>query len=292
MSTSGLICSVCASLVIAAAAIAGVPDEAAVKVDLASPWVVLPNARVRLIAGPSAVGTANSYLAGVQLVLADGWKTYWRMPGDAGVPPSFDWAGSRNVASLAVLYPAPTRLIEPAATSIGYKGSVTFPVDVVARDAGAPVVLSLAMELGICRDICIPAEAKLSLAITPAEVRGAPSAPLLAALERVPRAASQRRAGDPEVTRVTTSLEGRAPHLLVEARFPRGVAGADLFLEAGSAEDIYLPPPQRLPDAADGTVRFEVDLSHAGKAQALKGKVLRLTLISDAAASDVAWTIP
>jgi DsbC/DsbD-like thiol-disulfide interchange protein len=292
MSTAGIIRSVSASLLMAVPAIAGGPDAATVEVDHASAWVVLPNARVRLIAGPPAVKAANSYLAGVQLMLADGWKTYWRMPGDAGVPPSFDWTGSRNVASLGVLYPAPMRLVEPAATSIGYKGAVIFPVDVVAQEAGAAVVLNLDMALGICRDICIPAEAKLSLTIAPAAMRGAPSVPLQAALERVPRGALQRRAGDPELTRVTPSHEGPAPHLLIEARFPRGVAGADLFLEAGSAEDVYLPLPQRLPDAADGTVRFKVDLSHASKAQALKGKALRLTLVSDAAASDVAWTFP
>jgi DsbC/DsbD-like thiol-disulfide interchange protein len=292
MGTAGVICWICGNLAIATAAIAEAPNEAAVKVDLASPWIVLPNARVRLIAGPPAGEATHSYLAGVELILAEGWKTYWRMPGDAGVPPTFDWAGSRNVASLAVLYPAPTRLIEAGSTSIGYKTSVTFPVEVVARDAAAPVVLGLEMALGICRDICIPAEAKLSLAITPTVARGPPRAPLLTALERVPRGALQRRAGDPEVTLLTASLEGLAPRLSIEARFPRGAAGADLFVEAGAAEDVYLPLPQRLPDADDGTVRFEIDLATVGKARALKGKVLRLTLVSDAAASDVTFTVP
>ena len=68
--------------------------------NLASPWVELNTARVRLLAGPArSAKAAKSYLAGVEITLADGWKTYWRMPGDAGVPPNFDWAGSTNVAS-------------------------------------------------------------------------------------------------------------------------------------------------------------------------------------------------
>lgn len=254
----------------------------------ASPWVALANARVRLLAGPAAEG----YLGGVELVLADGWKTYWRMPGDAGVPPSFDWAGSGNIASLSVLYPAPRRFTDPAATTIGYSGSVVFPIAIAPLKPDSPVALSLDLAFGICRDICIPAETHLSLAVAPADVRGIPSARLRDWLDRVPRSEAQRREGDPEVTRATASLAGPDPHLLIEARFPRGDAGADLFLEAGAADDIYLPPTRRLPDGPGGTLRFTVDLARVGNARALSGKTLRLTLVSDHGASERAWTIP
>ena len=277
-----------ASVALAAAALAA-PKEAAV---VAAPWLVLANARVRLIAGPPA-SAADTYLAGVELVLADGWKTYWRMPGDAGVPPNFDWSGSRNVAAVAALYPAPIRHVDPAATSIGYKGSVIFPVAVAARAADQSVVLELELAFGVCRDICIPAEAKLALTIPPTAAAGIPSAALRAALARVPRPAAARRAGDPEVTRVIARLSDPAPHLIVAARFPRGSTGADLFIEtASAAEDVYLPLPRRLPDEPDGTARFEVDLSRVANLQALQGKALRLTLVSEAAASEVEWTVP
>jgi DsbC/DsbD-like thiol-disulfide interchange protein len=277
-----------ASLAIATAANAA-PKRAAV--EPAAPWQELANARVRLIAGPPA-RAGDTYLAGVELELAEGWKTYWRMPGDAGVPPTFDWTGSRNVAALTVLYPAPIRLIDPAATSIGYKGSVIFPVAITAQAVDQPVVVELALEFGVCRDICIPAEAKLSLVIAPAAAHGTPSAALRAAWERVPRPVAVRRPGDPEVTGVTALLSGPTPQLHVAARFPRGSAGAELFLETGAEDDVYLPLPKRLPDEADGTARFVVDLSHVTNVPALKGKVLRLTLVSETAASEVEWTIP
>src|SRR5204862_1429203 len=91
--------------------------QAVAPVNLASPWVELHNARARLLAGPPAAKAAKSHLAGVEITLGEGWKTYWRMPGDAGVPPNFDWAGSTNVARLEVLYPAPSRLHEPGGDS-------------------------------------------------------------------------------------------------------------------------------------------------------------------------------
>src|SRR5436309_13604570 len=96
-----------ATCAFAAAALAGLAlahAQAGAQANVASPWVELHNARVRLLAGPAAakVQAEKSYLAGVEITLGEGWKTYWRMPGDAGVPPSFDWSGSTNVASVEV----------------------------------------------------------------------------------------------------------------------------------------------------------------------------------------------
>src|SRR5258705_8750265 len=76
-----------------------------------SSWIEAHASRARLVAGRTK--TANgTYLAGIEIGLDDGWKTYWRMPGDSGVPPSFDWKGSTNVAAVNVLYPAPARIAE------------------------------------------------------------------------------------------------------------------------------------------------------------------------------------
>jgi len=292
----------CAFVVAALAGVAAAQGQAVVADNQASPWVELHNARVRLLAGPSAAKAAKSYLAGVEITLGEGWKTYWRMPGDAGVPPNFDWAGSTNVARLEVLYPAPSRLHEPGAETVGYKNSVLFPVEVVPKDASRPVELALVMEFGVCREICIPAEAKFSLTLPPAGMPGNPSPAMLAALERVPRLQTRRRADDPQVMRATAFLEGGAPRLIIVARFPQGERGADLFIEA--PDGLYVPMAKRLPDigeggeprleadSASGLIRFEVDLARTGNAHELRGKTLRLTLVSDASATETAWTVP
>jgi DsbC/DsbD-like thiol-disulfide interchange protein len=283
-------------------ALAGVGPAQSQAPAQAPAWFELLNARARLTGGAPAVHGASSYLAGVEIALDEGWKTYWRMPGDAGVPPNFDWSGSSNVAAVTVLYPAPMRMSEPAADTVGYKHAVLFPVEVVPKDASQPVHLALALEFGVCREICIPAEAKLSLALTPRELASQASPAMLSALEQVPRPAASRHAEDPRVTRASAFLEGGEPHLVVVGRFAKGARGADLFVEA--PDGLYVPMARRVPnpsgagearpeaDSGNDLVHFEIDLARTGNAHEFKGKTLRLTLVGEAGASETSWTVP
>jgi DsbC/DsbD-like thiol-disulfide interchange protein len=264
--------------------------RAAEPVAAATPWVEAQAARVRLLAGADAARAGKSFLAGVEIVMAQGWKTYWRNPGEAGVPPNFDWSGSTNAASIKVTYPAPIRLVDPAAEMIGYESSVLFPVAVSPQDPSQAVELRLALEFAVCREICIPAQASMHLTLPTALLKGAPAPLVAAAQARVPRSPPARRDSDPVLLGVTAKLEGPAPVLQIEAKFPAGSAGADLFIEA--PDGIFLPMAQKLPGGSDATVRFIVDLSRSGVAPELKGKELTLTLVSDAGASEVAWTLP
>lgn len=248
-----------------------------------TPWVEAQAARVRLLAGADATQPGKALLAGVEITMAEGWKTYWRNPGEAGVPPSFDWSGSNNTASIKVAYPAPMRLVDPAAEMIGYKTSVLFPIEVIPKVASEAVELRLALEFAVCREICIPAQASLALTVPPAPMAGAPAPTLAAALARVPRAQGERREGDPTLLGVTPKLAGPAPSLEIEAKFPGAGAGADAFIEA--PDGIFVPMPKRLAGGSDGRVRFAVDLSR-GNAEELKGKELIVTLVSDSGASE------
>jgi DsbC/DsbD-like thiol-disulfide interchange protein len=257
---------------------------------VSTPWVPLHASRVRLVAGPHLERSGGRVAAGLELTLEDGWKTYWRMPGDAGVPPAFDWSKSTNVASINILYPAPIRLSEPAAETVGYKGSVIFPIEFTAKDPTHAVNLKLDLELGICRDICIPASTTLVLEVPPATAAGAPLPALSDAFDRVPRGGADRRPSDPLLTNVTAKLDGTAPGILIEAKFPREDKTSDVFIEA--PDGIYVPLPKKLPAATDGTARFEVDLSRGGNAQELKNKVLTLTLVSSGGASEFTWRVP
>ena len=148
----------------------------------ASGWSVGTKSSARLIAAPAAAG--GPYRAGVEIELAAGAHTYWRTPGEAGVPPVFDFAGSENVKNAAVSYPAPTRIDESGFELFGYRGDVVFPVDVELTDDSRPAVLSLTLDYAVCGDICLPVKAKATLAL-PARPR-AGAAPA----ERPPEAAS------------------------------------------------------------------------------------------------------
>src|SRR5205085_7245804 len=103
--------------------------------------------------------------AGVELKLATGWKTYWRYPGDSGVPPRFDFARSENVKSVTVKWPAPQRFSDESGVSIGYKDQVVFPLEVVPQDAAKTTVLRLDLDYAICEKLCMPATAKAELAL-------------------------------------------------------------------------------------------------------------------------------
>jgi len=249
---------------------------------LSSPWVGGHKTQVRLEAG-RAPGEGNKLVALVVIQLEPGWKTYWRTPGDAGgLPPSFDWSKSANLAAAEVLFPAPQRMVDRSGTTIGYHGSVTLPVVLTPQSPDKPVALSVALNYGICKEICIPVEAELALDIPAGEVPALP-ADGLSALDAVPRAQDKLKPGDPVLVEAKSALEGPSPSLSVSARFAGGGDGADVFLEA--PDNIYLPVPDRLSKGPDGTLMFEAKLGADVDIAALKGKTVTVTLVSPTGAS-------
>jgi DsbC/DsbD-like thiol-disulfide interchange protein len=125
-------------------------------------------------------------MAGLVLDIAPEWKTYWRNPGAAGIPPEFDWSGSRNLAAAEVLWPRPRFFDSFGLTTLGYSGRVVFPVRLVPERADQAMEIELGLALGVCREICVLEETVVELRIEP----GAPDAgaALVAMAEReVPR---------------------------------------------------------------------------------------------------------
>ncbi|MFC3614682.1 protein-disulfide reductase DsbD domain-containing protein [Lutimaribacter marinistellae] len=100
----------------------------------------------------------GTYLGALRLKLADGWKTYWRAPGDAGIPPQFDWSRSRNVGGVAITWPAPEVFDQSGMRSIGYSDELVLPVEITPARPGQPVALRGRMEFGVCKDVCVPAD--------------------------------------------------------------------------------------------------------------------------------------
>jgi DsbC/DsbD-like thiol-disulfide interchange protein len=131
----------------------------------ASVWSPAPKSRARLlVAGPPANG---AYAAGVEIALDGQALTYWRNPGDSGVPPEFDFGGSENLARATVSYPAPERHDEAGSEVFGWRGKVIFPVTVEPKDAARPVTLDLTLRYAACEKICIPSEGRMRLTISP-----------------------------------------------------------------------------------------------------------------------------
>ncbi|KAF0114706.1 MAG: hypothetical protein FD150_1415 [Rhodobacteraceae bacterium] len=104
----------------------------------------------------------GSQMAALDLTLAPGWKTYWRSPGDAGIPPRFDWTGSENVKSVRLHWPAPQVFLTNGMQTIGYHDRLVLPVEITPEDPSRPIRLKVRMELGICDEICLPAALDLA----------------------------------------------------------------------------------------------------------------------------------
>lgn len=251
--------------------------------EIASPWQLGHQSKARLVAGAARDAASGERLAGVEITMAKNWKTYWRTPGDAGgVPPGFDWSGSENIAQVEVLYPAPRRLVDKGGETIGYKGGVTFPVRVVPKEGSKPVRLVLVLTYGICLDICIPAETNLTLDV-PAGDLPAPPPNVIAALAEVPRAAADRRTGDPKLEVLRPDAKGIA----FDVSFSAAASAVDAFVEG--PEGIGLSMPRRDGAPRDGRQRFIVEAT-ADEVSQLKGKPLIVTLTAQDAA--VEYRVP
>ncbi len=136
--------------------------------DTASGWSRGDNHSVRLIAASDGIGPDGTVQIGVQMRLPSGWKTYWRSPGQAGVPTRFDWRQSTNLESATVVWPKPERFSDFELETYGYEGQVVIPITVKVADPDQPVSLDVKVDFGVCKEICIPAEAHLTLELQPA----------------------------------------------------------------------------------------------------------------------------
>jgi DsbC/DsbD-like thiol-disulfide interchange protein len=180
-------------------------------------WAAGAKSEARLVA-------AGGRLAGFEVRLAPGAITYWRDPGDAGVPPTFDFAGSDNVAKAEALFPAPKRIRESdGGEAFGYERDVVFPLKVEPGDPAKPVTLKLHANFAVCEKICLPAEARLTLTLPGP---GSPHAGLIeAALAAAPRVVEPKAFGD-------LNSDGADGWRLCAPA------------EAGPARDLFVEPPE------------------------------------------------
>jgi len=129
---------------------------------------------------------SGSEMVAMRLVLAPGWKTYWRAPGEAGIPPRFDWSGSTNLAAVTFHWPKPVMFDLSGMRTFGYQESLVLPIEITAQDPGAPIQLKAAVEIGVCDNICVP----MSLSLTGRIVPGGAAVPeIQSALDNQPEAA-------------------------------------------------------------------------------------------------------
>ena len=241
-----------------------------VRAEDASPWQRDAHSAMRLLAG-SRSGTV--LLGGVALQLQPGWHTYWRTPGDSGVPPRFDFSKSDNVEAVTVLWPAPHKFDDGAGgTSLGYIKQIVLPLRIVAKNADKPVTLRASVNYAVCEKLCIPVDASAELAF--ASVASTEDGTLSEALNAVPKPAS---VGDPNLLTVLDVKRDGKTTVLVDVAAP-DTNDLSLFVE-GPTPDWALPVPKLVDHGPPGVKRFSFELDGLPPGTTADGAALKLTLI-------------
>jgi DsbC/DsbD-like thiol-disulfide interchange protein len=236
----------------------------------ASPWLRDGHSAVRLLAGSRSGAVL---LGGIAFQLQPGWKTYWRTPGDSGVPPRFDFSKSENIEAVTVLWPAPTKFDDGAGGhSLGYHNQTVLPLRIVAKNADKPVTLRATINYAVCEKLCIPVEANAELPFT--SVASTEDSALFAALDTVPKPAN---VGDPNpLTIRDVKREGKSA-VLVDVTAP-DAEQVNLFVE-GPTPDWALPVPEPVGHSPPGVKRFSFQLDGLPPGANPEGAALKLTLV-------------
>ena len=235
----------------------------------ASPWQKDSHSQVRLLAGSRSGAVL---LGGIAFQVQPGWKTYWRTPGDSGVPPRFDFSKSDNIEAVTVLWPAPQKFDDGAGgSSLGYHDQVVLPLRIVAKNIDKPVTLRAAIDYAVCEKICIPVQANAELTFN--SVASTEDSALFAALDTVPKPAN---VGDPNpLTIRDVKREGKSA-VVVDVVTP-DARNVSLFVE-GPTPDWALPIPRLLDHSPPGVKRFTFELDGLPPDAHPEGAALKLTL--------------
>jgi DsbC/DsbD-like thiol-disulfide interchange protein len=241
-----------------------------VRADDSSPWQRDGHSAVRLLAGSRS---GPVLLGGIAFQLQHGWKTYWRTPGDSGVPPRFDFSKSENVEAVTVLWPAPLKFDDGAGGhSIGYHDQIVLPLRIVAKAPDKPVTLRAEINYAVCEKLCIPVEASAELGFN--SVASTEDGVLFAALDTVPKPAN---IGDPAPLTIRDVKRVGATKVLVDVATPDG-RDVNLFVE-GPTPDWALPIPSPVEHGPAGLKRFAFDLDGLPPGAKPDGAALKFTLV-------------
>ena len=235
-------------------------------------WAEGDRVRVRLVA---AGADADGHLdAAIEVELAPGWKTYWRSPGDAGIAPRIDFTASANIDGPVVRFPVPERHDDGYAVTNIFEGRVVFPVDAAITDPATPVDLRLALDIGVCDEICIPVHIETWLAVPAAAPDAAAAGIIAAAKARLPGAP------EPGVLAVAgVSRNGgteRNPVFDVSALVP-DPEDVTVFVEGPADWSADVP---RLASSDGGRAVYSVSFSRLGAETPIEGAEFRVTIVS------------
>ena len=224
-------------------------------------------------------------VAAIRMTMAPGWKTYWRAPGDMGIPPHFDWAGSKNLSAVAVEWPTPTVFREENLTTIGYKDQVVLPLVITLATKGAPVHLKTTIDMGVCLDVCVPAQLHLDGVIDTDATRAEPA--IAASLAQRPYTAKEAR-----VAKATCAIRFNDGDLELETTITLpNTGGPELVVIETGHPDLWVSEADTTRHG--NTLTSKVDVAHStGGPIALNRAHIRMTVLGSKHAVDIQGCTP
>lgn len=235
-----------------------------------SAWVAENHVSVRLLAGSR---NGSVLLGGVSFKLDPGWKTYWRTPGDSGIPPRLDFSKSDNVEAVNILWPAPKKFDDGAGGfSLGYHNQIVVPLRIVLKNPDKPMTLRAQIVFAICEKLCVPVEANVELPFV--SVASTQDSALGAALDAVPKPAN---IGDPNPLTIRDVKRSGPKSVQVDVVAPDAKDVA-LFVE-GPTPEWALPIPKLASHEAQNVQRFVFDLDGVPEGASPDGAALKFTLV-------------
>ena len=230
---------------------------------------------------PGRAEPDGSRLAGVVVDLAPEWKTYWRSPGAAGVPPAFDWSGSKNLASAEVLWPRPHFFESFGIETLGYAKRVVFPVRLTPEDPAKPMEVRVDLAIGVCREICVLEETALTETIAPdAPETGAAEVGAAEASVPLPAAAAG-------LTEAECRIAGAGKSRDFEAvlDFDRALESPRVVIEG--PELVFFQNVRTEPEPGEGRLQVGAEVSLLDEGAWLGRSDIRMTVLAAGFAADV-----
>jgi len=243
-----------------------------------SDWTTADKSQLRLLLTRSPEGRTSG---GIEILLEPGWYTYWRNPGEAGVPPVFDFSGSDNLAKVEVLYPAPLRHDDGTSVSLIYENEVVFPLSVTPAVEGADITIRMKAQFGVCSEVCIPTSANAEVTLTTGTKADPLSNARLREFER--RVPMPPEDGRFDVMAVTE--EGDA--LAIDVRMPDSTY-SDLFVEPPGGW--YLGQPEFI-ERDNGVSRYRLSLAGRPPDEPISGQEFRFVAVAGGEAIEETFTI-
>ncbi len=235
----------------------------------ASAWQDITGGRIRFVIADPVPGD-KSLQGMLQLDLAPGWKTYWRDPGDAGVPLQVDVSKSINASLVSVDFPAPQRFDDGVSVWAGYQEPVTFGLNFERKNATKPLILAGNVFLGVCEKICVPVQFEFSLDVKDSTTPTVHHELVAMALKDMPPAAT------PDFRVETLATDWQT--ISIEARAPEGSSQAELYLAAPAGFQFTAPV---LKSQQGGKLHFEAAFLIVSRKLVPDPKIVAYTLVTD-----------